>query len=89
MVGFNYSTTSTKASAIRCRAARDSRSVVRAFISMRLPRRALGSTGLEVSVIGFGASPLGGVFQVIAIHMPLQRPGQRVKQVYFGAVHHD
>ena len=24
-----------------------------------LPRRALGTTGLEVSVLGFGASPLG------------------------------
>ena len=29
-----------------------------------LPRRPLGLTGLEVSVLGFGASPLGGVFQV-------------------------
>jgi len=29
-----------------------------------LPRRPLGSTGLEVSVIGFGASPLGSVFSV-------------------------
>lgn len=29
-----------------------------------LPRRQLGQTGLEVSVLGFGASPLGGVFQV-------------------------
>lgn len=29
-----------------------------------LPRRLLGNTGLNVSVIGFGASPLGGVFQV-------------------------
>eukprot|EP00798_Chlamydomonas_sp_ICE-L_P006118 gene6118-2722_t len=28
----------------------------------KLPRRALGSTGLELSVLGFGASPLGGVF---------------------------
>lgn len=27
-------------------------------------RRSLGSTGLKVSVLGFGASPLGGVFQV-------------------------
>ena len=27
-------------------------------------RRNLGNTGLEVSVLGFGASPLGGVFQV-------------------------
>lgn len=30
-----------------------------------LPRRPLGRTGLEVSVLGFGASPLGGVFQVL------------------------
>ena len=30
----------------------------------QLPRRSLGQTGLEVSVLGFGASPLGGVFQV-------------------------
>jgi len=29
-----------------------------------LPRRNLGQTGLEVSVLGFGAAPLGGVFQV-------------------------
>ncbi len=29
-----------------------------------MPRRPLGQTGLEVSVLGFGASPLGGVFQV-------------------------
>lgn len=29
-----------------------------------LPRRSLGSTGLSVSVIGFGASPLGNVFGV-------------------------
>jgi L-galactose dehydrogenase len=28
-----------------------------------MPRRPLGQTGLEVSVLGFGASPLGGVFQ--------------------------
>lgn len=27
------------------------------------PRRPLGNTGLEVSVLGFGASPLGGVYQ--------------------------
>eukprot|EP00892_Ulva_mutabilis_P002944 jgi/Ulvmu1/12650/UM094_0006.1 len=30
-----------------------------------MPRRSLGSTGLKVSVLGFGASPLGGVFQDI------------------------
>ncbi|GBG00535.1 L-galactose dehydrogenase [Raphidocelis subcapitata] len=31
----------------------------------KLPRRVLGSTGLEVSVLGFGASPLGSVFEEI------------------------
>mmetsp|Transcript_4233 Transcript_4233/g.13469 ORF Transcript_4233/g.13469 Transcript_4233/m.13469 type:complete len:269 (-) Transcript_4233:57-863(-) len=30
-----------------------------------LPRRPLGNTGLEVSVLGFGASPLGSVFEDI------------------------
>jgi hypothetical protein len=30
----------------------------------KLPKRPLGKTGLTVSVLGFGASPLGGVFQV-------------------------
>lgn len=29
---------------------------------MLMPRRALGQTGLQVSVLGFGGSPLGGVF---------------------------
>lgn len=28
------------------------------------PKRLLGNTGLEVSVLGFGASPLGSVFEV-------------------------
>lgn len=32
----------------------------------KMPRRPLGQTGLEVSVLGFGASPLGGVFQASA-----------------------
>lgn len=32
---------------------------------MPLPRRPLGSTGLEVSILGFGASPLGSVFDEI------------------------
>ena len=35
--------------------------------SPKLPRRKLGNTGLEVSVIGFGASPLGGVFEVCPV----------------------
>lgn len=30
----------------------------------QLPRRPLGSTGLEVSVLGYGGSPLGGVYGV-------------------------
>jgi hypothetical protein len=30
----------------------------------KVPRRVLGSTGLQVSVLGFGASPLGSVFEV-------------------------
>lgn len=30
----------------------------------QVPRRPLGNTGLHVSVLGFGASPLGGVFHV-------------------------
>lgn len=30
----------------------------------QLPKRKLGNTGLEVSVMGFGASPLGGSFGV-------------------------
>jgi hypothetical protein len=32
----------------------------------KVPRRVLGATGLEVSVLGFGASPLGSVFEVRA-----------------------
>ncbi|MEW5299835.1 MAG: hypothetical protein WDW38_010829 [Sanguina aurantia] len=31
-----------------------------------VPRRPLGSTGLQVSVLGFGASPLGGVFTEVS-----------------------
>lgn len=30
-----------------------------------LPRRPLGSTGMEVSVLSFGAAPLGGVYQEV------------------------
>ena len=33
---------------------------------MQMPKRLLGSTGMEVSVMGFGASPLGGIFRVIS-----------------------
>eukprot|EP00200_Dunaliella_tertiolecta_P002709 CAMPEP_0202357272 /NCGR_PEP_ID=MMETSP1126-20121109/11365_1 /ASSEMBLY_ACC=CAM_ASM_000457 /TAXON_ID=3047 /ORGANISM="Dunaliella tertiolecta, Strain CCMP1320" /LENGTH=324 /DNA_ID=CAMNT_0048950119 /DNA_START=114 /DNA_END=1088 /DNA_ORIENTATION=- len=32
---------------------------------MALPRRTLGNTGISVSVLGFGASPLGGIFEDI------------------------
>lgn len=43
----------------------------------RVPRRPLGSTGLEVSIIGFGASPLGNVFGVrdggVGVHEILLR----------------
>lgn len=34
-------------------------------MAAKMPRRPLGNTGLEVSVLGFGASPLGGVFESI------------------------
>lgn len=30
----------------------------------KLPRRQLGSTGLNVPVLGFGASPLGGIYNL-------------------------
>ncbi|GIL68633.1 hypothetical protein Vafri_21885 [Volvox africanus] len=33
--------------------------------ALRLPMRPLGGTGLKVSVLGFGASPLGGTFGAI------------------------
>ena len=32
--------------------------------STKMPKRPLGKTGMEVSVMGFGASPLGGIFRV-------------------------
>lgn len=60
-------------SALALRAARASRPACRrgriaamaaSAAAPRMPRRPLGQTGLEVSVLGFGASPLGGVFQV-------------------------
>ena len=47
---------------------------------LQIPRRPLGNTGLHVSVLGFGASPLGGVFAPIdqdagiqAVHRAFQR----------------
>eukprot|EP01026_Neomeris_dumetosa_P043605 TRINITY_DN3661_c0_g1_i6.p1 TRINITY_DN3661_c0_g1~~TRINITY_DN3661_c0_g1_i6.p1 ORF type:complete len:335 (+),score=55.71 TRINITY_DN3661_c0_g1_i6:119-1123(+) len=33
--------------------------------TLSIPRRVLGGTGLKVSVLGFGASPLGGVFRQV------------------------
>jgi hypothetical protein len=42
------------------------------LIMAAIPRRRLGNTGLEVSVLGFGASPLGGVFQVRIAQMHQQ-----------------
>ena len=32
-----------------------------------IPMRALGNTGLEVTVLGMGGAPLGGLFQVRGI----------------------
>lgn len=46
------------------RRAQLARRVSSAPAAMALPRRVLGNTGLEVSVLGFGASPLGSVFEV-------------------------
>lgn len=40
-----------------------------------MPRRLLGNTGLEVSVLGFGASPLGSVFEVGAAAALWAGPG--------------
>jgi hypothetical protein len=39
----------------------------------KLPRRKLGATGLEVSILGFGASPLGSVFEVRPLCAGLRR----------------
>ena len=32
-----------------------------------IPRRPLGGTGLEVSVLSFGGSPIGGIYQVFSL----------------------
>ncbi|KAI8112123.1 hypothetical protein M9434_003447 [Picochlorum sp. BPE23] len=46
----------------------------------QVPRRPLGNTGLHVSVLGFGASPLGGVFHEVdaeegkrAVHLAFEK----------------
>ena len=48
-----------------------------------LPRRRLGATGLEISALGFGASPLGSVFQVRAddAHKHDDDDGQLMEQM--------
>ncbi|CAG9464025.1 unnamed protein product [Pedinophyceae sp. YPF-701] len=45
-----------------------------------IPRRPLGSTGLEVSILGFGASPLGGVFHAIDESVGVQAVHEAFKQ---------
>ena len=30
----------------------------------KIPTRRLGKTGIQLPIVGFGASPLGGVYQV-------------------------
>jgi len=32
--------------------------------TVAIPKRKLGKTGLEVTVLGMGGAPLGGLFQV-------------------------
>eukprot|EP00899_Mesostigma_viride_P018432 jgi/Mesvir1/26590/Mv17777-RA.1 len=39
---------------------------------MALPRRPLGNTGLQVSVLGFGCSPLGGVFGEVKLEQAIE-----------------
>lgn len=39
-------------------------------MASKVPRKPLGQTGLEVSVLGFGASPLGSVYEVGQGTMP-------------------
>ena len=43
--------------------------VVAAFTmsAANLPRRTLGGTGLPVSVVGFGAAPLGGHYEDVSM----------------------
>ena len=35
-----------------------------------IPKRKLGNTGLEVTVLGMGGAPLGGLFQVRGYRRP-------------------
>ena len=48
--------------------------VAAAMSQPRLPRRPLGRTGLEASVLSFGASPLGSVFEVDATTLSAMSP---------------
>lgn len=41
------------------------RVVKAAGMSVSIPRRPLGKTGLEVSILGYGASALGAVFEEV------------------------
>lgn len=34
---------------------------------MSLPRRQLGLTGLEVSLLGYGGSPLGAIYDAVCL----------------------
>lgn len=36
--------------------------------SVSIPKRKLGKTGLEVTVLGCGGAPLGGLFQVCRLN---------------------
>ena len=38
-----------------------------------LPRRQLGSTGLNVPVLGFGASPLGGIYNLASLALAARK----------------
>ena len=40
-------------------------------MAAKVPRRRLGKTGIDLPVIGFGASPLGGVYQVSILYAGL------------------
>lgn len=36
--------------------------------TVAIPKRKLGKTGLEVTVLGMGGAPLGGLFQVCVVY---------------------